>query len=424
MGRPVTRAGDGQGGEPDTRFILEAHYYTGGLRVKRLGSAAERPSWLPSGEAVGIQNEIALQHYDVVVEFARFTAGKKRLTWIGVFSKSVDGVFGDRENYAGIGVWLVDADAIHALRLIRGLNLLATSGNIEQIEKGATAFLTKYLPTYIRAGLTLPGAFAGWPYSETVLSESRLLLACGTTIDEAWNMAAEQILRMSFLPDPACSRALILLRVSDEGGARETGLEPVKPGVATDVLALLPDAISQTMSQNREMKRTIDALNQRSGQVEGSLRAAREENKALKTRGAELERQLNDNDILKRLTAIETRLRQVDTQTQRAEAAIGKARDEIADCARKIQSGRDLPGNLPPRVPPPGPAVAEDDERPDFFDKLFGFVFNRTTIGIVLGISIIILLIIFVSTRLSSAPESLDGTIAPSIPERFDRPGR
>src|SRR4051812_42860579 len=160
-------AGDGAQNEAPGIGLLEAHYFHAGLHTKPLGSDFARPEWAPPSDYAGFRNELPLERGDAAVEFARYAYRGHRVTWLGVFHRSVDQVFGDRQNYAGAGVWILEADVVHAGNLLASLDQFAqevAAGKIETICRDADNFLVApYLPAYLRPSANLPGPLAGWP---------------------------------------------------------------------------------------------------------------------------------------------------------------------------------------------------------------------------------------------------------------------
>jgi hypothetical protein len=358
--RPIMRRSAGDGGrDVDRPFALEAHYYEGGLRVRPLDTKSARPAWAPPPEYVGFRNEFTLEPNESVVEFARFAFQQRRITWLGVFNRAADQVFGDRQNHAGVGVWLLDSHIIDAGKLLSGLRQFATAvaeGKLDSFITQADRFGSKeYLPSYIRSDHRLPAALAGWPYSSSQMPDTSLFLATGDTQGEAWDSAAEQILRMSVLPSPksASSRALIHVRAASVSGTqdqRQSKLVPVKRGLLEELLSSLPKAIGDFAAEHDAMSNRVEELTRLLREKETSLSDERQETQRLRERSTQLEQDVADSDILKRLGALDRRLAVIDERTSTISAALRNVRSDIAFRPDRIdsQSGARPANEQPP----------------------------------------------------------------------------
>ena len=334
-GTATQAAGDGGAGK--SRFLLEAHYYEGGSRSAILAGSSVRPGWVPPPDYVGLRNEMDLAPGDAVVEFARFLFEKRRVTWIGVFHRAIDKVLGDRQNHAGAGLWLLDTDVVDAANLLHGLRQFArkvADGEMETVLNQAMAFAgDKYLPKYILPSRSLPDAFGGWPYN--AMPETELFLAPGKQAAEAWDAAAEQILRMSNFParSPSLSRALILVPASaarDAGPAARKGLTPVGKGFASELLAYLPEATAQIVEENRRSAEELRVLANRLLEQDVAVKGSLETGERLQSRVRELEEQIEENDILKKLDAMGTSLRDLQEKARNAEPNLRNIQQDLA----------------------------------------------------------------------------------------------
>jgi hypothetical protein len=103
------------------QVYVEIHSYDGGF-ISRLIPDQQRPTTLPTTDQVGLRsNEVELAPNDYALELALFDAGGHRVIWLGCYTRGTDLKYGDRGTYCGIGVWLVDANLIHSLHLVRFL---------------------------------------------------------------------------------------------------------------------------------------------------------------------------------------------------------------------------------------------------------------------------------------------------------------
>lgn len=232
-------------------FILEAHTYSEGLRVKVLGQAAERPSWAPPADYVGFRDEVTLQPGDYVVEFARFLHRGRRVTWIGLFKRAVDTILGDRQNHGGVGLWLLDHDVLYGEPLLTTLRAFADAAvDGEALDAAADGFVEN-LPKYLQPSLGLPVPLAGWIYSPSRIAEAAIFTAAEAAAGKAWLLAADQLMRATLLPPPTpqTARALILVRQSAGENMTATAGTAISHLTAPELVKLLPKAFDTARAQ-------------------------------------------------------------------------------------------------------------------------------------------------------------------------------
>jgi hypothetical protein len=145
---------------------IECHYFASGFKSVFVG-ADKRPNILPNADSVGLSNEIQLKSPDFAVEITRRNNGRN-LTWIGVYKASVDLDYGDRGNYCGIGVWLVDCSPSHSHILIK--SLLGLCAGLENASpskaflSSVNEFYRDYLFKCLISNDVLPTSVSGLPY--------------------------------------------------------------------------------------------------------------------------------------------------------------------------------------------------------------------------------------------------------------------
>jgi hypothetical protein len=306
------------GGTSSPPFMIEAHYYEGGLRVTPV-AVASRPEWVPTADLVGFRGEFPIGPDEPVVEFARYAVQNRHVTWIGVFHKSVDRVFGDRHNNAGIGIWLAEGIVVAPRLLLEGLRQFSRAlarGEVEAALDHAAKFAgEEYLPKYLSDARSFPPAFGGWGYSASAMPETALFLARGKDADEAWIRAADQLLRMSVLPDPVGNRArtLILVTTAALADERASMLNLVKPDPVAELLSRLPEATASVAQDNAGLRREVERLAATLAQVETERTEALSARAAAEQRLAEMEAPLDEDELLRRLPAIEEKLERMET---------------------------------------------------------------------------------------------------------------
>lgn len=148
---------------------IECHYYASGFK-SRLFGLETRPDYLPSAESVGLRNEAVLKEGDYAVELVRRSVLDRRVTWLGIYVPAIDAVYGDRGNYCGVGVWLVECSPWNVAKLLRALlkmsRALSGSGPIASFEQDAIRFAREFLPHYLNPIAIIPHGFEGLRYAE------------------------------------------------------------------------------------------------------------------------------------------------------------------------------------------------------------------------------------------------------------------
>lgn len=148
MRRSVTLPAPPQG-VPEA--FAEAHYFDRGLRTKPVGRD-DRPAWAAAPDRVGFRGEFVLGDNDLAIEYFRLRHARRPLTWLGLYGRSSDKTHGDRQNYAGLGIWILDGRIVDPAALLRDLRKLVGLANPEQLsilDANARSFSTDYLPRYL-----------------------------------------------------------------------------------------------------------------------------------------------------------------------------------------------------------------------------------------------------------------------------------
>jgi hypothetical protein len=336
--------------------FLEAHHYQGGLRITPLGVSA-RPAWAPPGERVGFRDEFPLAAGDWAVEFYRLLHEGRRVTWIGLFKRSVDLSFGDRSNHAGVGLWLVDQHLAEAETL---LNALATFAGPIETEIGNSAyaaqaqdFVSKFLPGYLVASDRLPEPLSGWPHLPPEQALTQTYVAARG--DRGFAEAAAQVAAASFLPGPSevHSRAVILVTDRPDAISPELRVKPerVRTDIIPALLRRLPEAMDQANGRAASMSREIAGLREAAAAAEAAIAqgAAREREtlgraEAAEAANVELGRRIEMSDQLKLIHRVCHDLDQIKSQT-------GTLGAQLSGIERAMRQ----PASSPPETPRPAP---------------------------------------------------------------------
>lgn len=215
-------------------MFLEYYQYSRGLEAHFLGEEG-RPAWLPSSDSVGLHNEVELASGEYVVELARVANAEHRITWIGCFTHAVDKVHGDRGNYCGVGVWLVDAWPLYATHIVNALfrlcGLLTEGNSAASLEAELNKFRVKYLGSYVRNLELLPRAMSTMPFSTGVPRTKYFRLRRDDALDKRFESVGRSILELCVAAPANFDAGRILYLLTSDRAFRTLG----------DEVALLPD---------------------------------------------------------------------------------------------------------------------------------------------------------------------------------------
>lgn len=347
-----------------TAFAVEAHYYSGGLRERLLGTQGGRPDWIPPAKYVGFKNELALANGDHVVEFARFLVDSRKVTWVGTFKRAVDAVYGDRQNHSGVGVWLLGHDVVHAQALLTSLRVFAdTDPQDPSLDADAERFLGEYLSGYLQPSPDHPAALSGWPFAASRFTETAIYMASDEDDAAAWGMAADQVLRATLLPppSPAHSRALILVR---PGKAEpEQGWSPLERGTLVGELArALPRAFESAQDEVRAAMAQVQAAIELGRLREAELAQAAESRARLEQQVADLTQQadrlrsdLQASDPDRERARLHEAVRDLSQQVTGLKTALNATRSDLLTeigNIRRRSDGQQRGGGAEPFNPP------------------------------------------------------------------------
>lgn len=314
---------------------LDAHFYSGGLQVRRLGG--EPGNWTPEPPEtyVGFRDELPLEPGDRVVEFTRLGFGERRLTWIAVFQRAPDAVLGDRKNHAGVGAWLLDQDVCAPGLLLHGLRQLSAKlveSGPEQTAAAAQGFLQPdYLPAYVQPIPALPPQLSGWSFAAQAMPATALFQATAASEDAAWQLVAEQLKRMTLLPGPTRdhSRALILVPSPPTRTVPVDSVATLQGNFSAELIERLPAALADLTQEAQQLREQSRAGQADAQALRRQLEGARAAEAEARSRVTELEQQVADSDVLQRLAAIDQGLRQIAGSTSRTEGALVKLNSNL-----------------------------------------------------------------------------------------------
>lgn len=370
-------------------FRVDAHYYSGGLHVHAFSPLKGDVSWVPSPpeDFAGFRDEFTLAKGDYAVEFSRLFYKGRQITWIAVYHRSVDEKFGDRANHAGVGVWLLEHFAKQpALLLValRGIaDILATRG-IDAISSDVKALQgAEYLPKYISEFREVVPSLSGWPFAAEKITETALFCAHDGESD-GWRDVADHIIRMTVLPPPSrgTSRALMLVSQSAERlatvGSRFTR---IRGGVGAEIVSALPMALESAGREHGEMRRRIQSAEEAAARLQAEADRERRKNAELSHRIADLEGQVAESDIRRRLFSIDQKLEGI------ARSGVGASQiDQVLHEIKRLQHTAP-PAFSPSQIMPHfGSEVRQPRGR--WLQPLLWFAAAAAFVGIVLALGI------------------------------------
>lgn len=295
-------------------FRVDAHYYSGGLHIQAFAPPVGDASWVPSppGDFAGYRDEFPLEKGDFAVEFARVLHRGRQLTWIAVYLRSIDAKFGDRANHAGVGVWLRDHFAREPLLLLvalRGIAEVLAERGIDAIAADVRALQSKeYLLTYIAPFRGVVPALSGWPFAAGRIAETALFVTPDGPGD-AWRDVAEQIVRMTVLPAPSgTSRAIMLVSPSADRATAGGPATRIKGQVGAEIVAALPSALERAAEEQDALRRRTQKTEAAMERLNADLDRERQRAQNLSDRIVELEGQVAESDLRRRLASIDQKL--------------------------------------------------------------------------------------------------------------------
>ena len=157
--------------------FVEAHYYSNGICYQHFPRSVSRPSWAPASDRVGLRNEFPVVGNACAVEWCRLlTASGDRVTWIALYRSAVDALSGNRENHAGIGVWLRGPVQLSATDLLKSLDVALketklADGKLSPEDDGLLSRFSEWLKTTISPSADFGG---GLNHGSGALRQSKI----------------------------------------------------------------------------------------------------------------------------------------------------------------------------------------------------------------------------------------------------------
>ena len=308
----------------EDRSFLEHHYYSGGLRIELLGKKATRPSWAPPQDWVGFRDEFLLGPKDIALEFVRFLYEEHHVSWLGLFRRSRDSVFGDRQNHAGCGIWLCDleiADADGLLHDLREIFAALTPGDTAKLAGDVDYFQSDLLPKLVVQAGPLAEIAAGWPLASLPAAKTLALVANEDPLASTWTSVIDQIYRVSFLRDSNATASRLVMQIPGEQGVTASGLARARRGFLREFLSTLPQAMSTLVSTAQLREEKLKIAEAELLRFSSELDAAKDSIRSLTVRQRELVSQIESNDEAHRMSSIYSKLEVISGSLGRIETS-------------------------------------------------------------------------------------------------------
>lgn len=240
--------------EGTTKPFVEYHYYSGGLRTNLISLDNVRPDWAPPSDWVGFRDEVTLEGDDVAIEIVKFSVNRATVSWIGVYRRAPDEVYGDRQNHAGLGIWLYNAYPsapailVQALRTVLGL---LNGSDKREFEASVRALLKGYVGGYVSKYAPLPSPLGG-VRSASSQSYSTSLISFDITHNDLDSLIDEAFFRAFFFArDDQISSNRLIITLSSQ--SRHSSAELIHhiplSRVLFDFCSSLPDAFEAQSSE-------------------------------------------------------------------------------------------------------------------------------------------------------------------------------
>lgn len=334
------------------RPFLEYHYYKGGLRTEAVSSNGIRPPWAPPPDWVGFRNEVALQGDEIAIEVVKFASVDMTVSWVGIYRHAPDQIYGDRQNHAGVGVWLPAVFPSEPALLLAGLDSLLSL--LQKSEPGeftdkSTAFLNDYVEGYLARYVETSEPLRGLK-----AADSPMLKTVGYAVDRASpenkDAVADLLFRSFFMTprDEQASRALILVTgidsvesLTSQGYARHTNTRFV-----AELLAKLPKAFETQGAEVFSLQQALraervktDELDSRVNRLTSDLQTAMESASEFERQCSDLRSSLEGNDEHRRHAAILQKFAESNSHLSTVARGISHLRhDLLADLRSEFRS--------------------------------------------------------------------------------------
>jgi hypothetical protein len=308
------------------QYFLESHHYDGGLRVSFFG-APTRPAEIPPSEAIFLDPDVDLLPEDFLVEHSRFlTADSAEWTWIGCYSRSVDRQYGDRSNYAAVGIWLNNAlisdNGQFVFAMIEGLRNLRAQGMTPSLLAGFEKFW-RSASEHMQFRSDYPAGCKGVTPTTSHLAR-RVYVVADSARSDLQDSIDAAIWNLRLALTPFCQAPRVVIKIGRMNPSATQSVLPTERELLIPFAKELPKVLEGSASEFKAVSESFTRATTQSKSLETSLadakrefasldtryRALRDENKMLEDKMVTLEK-LPYTGISQQLTDIKRELQAV-----------------------------------------------------------------------------------------------------------------
>jgi len=379
--------------------FAEAHFYDGGLRNKVVAQSTERPNWAPQYDWVGFRDEVRLQNGDYAVEIVKFAKGDASVSWIAIYTHAPDAKYGDRNNHAGVGVWLRDHFPHKPGLLLDGIRTLLDklkNGSDEEFATASKKLLKGYLSRWVSPYAQLAFPLNGLPTAQGQGYGTHSYFVLQN--DQTESRITDLINRAFFLhpDDQDSSRMLIHVSASttsagfDNHDRSDFDVELMRhlPGALTEQF----QKISRLTAQSEKLTQEQDVLHSEIDKLQAERASLISDLESSKRSYEDFKQSIEQNDELKRYATIHNGLARVQETANEIIRSMPMLQrvitDEIRSEARKALANR--PSQTQPSYPIDNPQPSHSRPQPsrgyeiDWVRSLLIVLVGLVSLGIII----------------------------------------
>lgn len=320
------------------QYFLESHHYDGGLKISFFG-APTRPAEIPPSEAIFLDPDVDLLPEDLLVEHSRFiTVDAAEWTWIGCYSRSVDRQYGDRSNYAAVGIWLNNAlisdNGQFVFAMIEGLRNLRAQGMTQSLMAGFEKFW-RSSSEHMQFRSDYPAGCKGVTPTPSHLARRVYVVADSARSDLQGSIDAT-IWNLRLALTPFCQAPRVVIKIGRVTPSTTQSVLPTERELLIPFAKELPKVLEVSASEFKTVSEGFTRATTQSKSLETSLADAKREYASLDTKYRALR---DENRMLEeKVGALEklpyTGISQQLTDTKRELQAIRSSVDSLRSTTR------------------------------------------------------------------------------------------
>lgn len=248
-------------------LVLETHHYDGGVKVNTFPAQQSVQVPLPSSVAIlNAESPLGPKEVACKVHFSWLTS-EILLVWVGLYIRSIDRQFGDRENYVSVGLWLPNLVLLGSAEFLQlmldGAQRLHNEGMTESLRE-AFERLAKIAESFVHPRSSLPSICQGTARQGGSLSE-RVQFKVGPSISELAPILDCGLMNLQLAPDPFVTVEEAVF-FAGEGVEKRGGLEllPSREELLLPLVVALPGMAEETAKELTSTRRDLaDAVKRR-----------------------------------------------------------------------------------------------------------------------------------------------------------------